>query len=179
MIYKQTELKNNANITELISFLILLTGNIFLYIIIRNSYHIAEPYAAAAGGIALALLIGKNNGLEKLNKTPKILEKFYNIYLPIFYDKISGSLNYIDNKILSNYKLILFISKLPVKITNWIEVNVMNKSVSFVSDISKELSRRDMLLQQGNVQTYNAYAFIIVTAIIALVIAGYLLIFGG
>lgn len=179
MIYKQTELKNNANITELISFLILLTGNISLYIIIRNSYHIAEPYAAAAGGIALALLIAKNNGLEKLNKTPKILENFYNIHLPIFYDKISGCLNYIDNKILSNYKLILFISKLPVKITNWIEVNVMNKSVSFVSDISKELSRRDMLLQQGNVQTYNAYAFIIVTAIIALVIAGYLLIFGG
>ena len=177
MIYKQTELKNNTNVVELISFLILLAGNVCLYIILRVSYHISEPYAAAMGGLALALLLGKNNALGKFNQTPKILEKIYNNHLPVFYDKISGSLNYIDNKILSNYKPILFISKLPVKITNWIEVNVMNKSVSLVSDISKGFSRRDMLLQSGNVQTYNAYAFIILTAIIALVIVGYLVIF--
>lgn len=178
LLYKNTKLKNNANLTELIAFFILLSGNISLYFILSGTYHISEPYAGAIGGAALAILFAKNNKLEKLNKTPRLLEKFYNNIVPVVYEKFSKCLNYIDNKILSNYKPIIYLSKLPVKMTDWIEVNIMNKSVSLISNISKELSERNMLLQSGNVQTYNAYAFIFVTVIIAFIIIGYTIIFG-
>jgi len=179
VIYKSSEFIQTGYITKVLSYAVLLCGNIALYLMLRQTYTIEEPYAAAIGGIALALLMGKNNALEKFNQTPKILERIYNNFIPIIYNKISFGLDFIDNKILSNYKPILFLSKYSVKIVNWIEINIMNKSVSLVSNISKEFSRRGMLLQDGNIQTYNAYAFIIVSVIIALVIIGYLLIFGG
>ena len=179
LLYKNTELTNKFNIINVMSYIILICGNALLYLMLRQTYTIAEPYAAAIGGIALAILLGKNDNLEKINQTPKILEKIYNNFAPAVYDKISLRFNFVDNKILSNYEPILFLSKLPIRIVNWIEVNVMNKSVSLISGISKEFSRRDMLLQSGNVQTYNAYAFIIVSVIITLVIVGYLMIFGG
>ena len=145
----------------------------------RGSYHLAEPIAAAFGGLCLGLLLAKNNTLEKINQTPKALEKLYNKFVPALYKKISQGLNFTDNKILSNYSILIFLSKLTVKVTNIIEEKIMNKSVSFVSDISKEFSKRDMILQNGNVQTYNAYAFILVTLVIALVIMGYKIIIGG
>ncbi len=176
LIYKNSEIIKDCNVVELLSFIILFCGNILIYSMFRQTYTLAEPYAAAIGGIAFALLLGKKNVIEKINQTPKFLEKFYNNLVPRVYDKISLWLSFIDNKILSNYKLILFISKLPIKIVDWIEINIMNKYVSFVSNISKDLSRHDMLLQNGNVQTYNAYAFIIVSVIIALMIIGYLVI---
>ena len=178
IIYKNSEFRNNVNVIELTAFLVLLTGNMSLYIILHGTYQIKEPFAAAIGGIVLALLLGKNNLLTKIENTPKLLEKTYNNFVPAVYEKFATGLNYADNKIFANFKPIIFLSKLPVRITNWIEVNVMNKSVSLVSDISKELSRLDMILQSRNVQSYNAYAFIIVTIIIAFVIVGYTLIFG-
>jgi len=177
LIYKNNEITNTHSVIKILSYLILLCCNISLYLMLRQSYTIAEPYAAAIGGIALAFLLGKNNLLERLDKTPKFTEKVYNNFVPMIYDKISAGLNFIDNKILSNHKPILFLSKLPVKIINWIEINVMNKTVSLISDVSRELSRSELLLQNGNVQRYNAYAFIIVTIITTLVILGYLLIF--
>ena len=178
LIYRNAELTAKINYVELIAFLILLFGNAGLYIMLFGSYHIAEPYAAAIGGTALALLLGKNDKLEKFSTTPKLLEKLYNNVVSKVYEKISMGLDFIDTKILSNYKPVLFISKLPVKIVNWVEVNVMNKSVSLVSNISKNFSKSDMLLQSRNVQSYNAYAFIMVAIVIALVIAGYTLLFG-
>ena len=54
----------------------------------------------------------------------------------------------------------------------------MNKSVELIRDISKRFSKTDKYLQSGNVQTYNAYAFILLAIVIALVITGYRLIFG-
>ena len=45
-------------------------------------------------------------------------------------------------------------------------INVMNKSVGMVSDISKSISKGEMLLQNRNVQSYNAYAFIIVSIVL-------------
>ena len=149
-----------------------------IYILLFGSYHISEPFVASIGGIALALLLARKNLLENLNKTPKIFEKIYNDLIPCLYNKISNLLNYIDNKILSNYKTILCIAKTPVKVTAWIEENIMNKTVTLVSDISKGISKSDMILQSKNVQTYNAYAFIIFTIIIALVILGYTLLLG-
>ena len=74
LIYKNSQLKNNTNFIELTAYLILLFGNIALYLVLRQYYTIAEPYSAAIGGLALALLLGKHNSLEKFN-TPKIMER--------------------------------------------------------------------------------------------------------
>lgn len=177
LIYKQVQLKNNTNLIELIAFLILFLGNVSLYIILRSSYSINEPFAAATGGVALALLLGKNNALEKLSNTPKLLEKFYKGFVPYVYEKFTQVLNLIENKVLYNYSPIIFMAKLPIKITNWIEINIMNKSVKLISNASKEISKRDMMLQNGNIQAYNAYAFILITIAISLVIAIYTLFF--
>lgn len=176
LIYQKSELKNNFYKSEFLSFIILLFSNISLYIVLRNTYHIKEPFAAALGGICLAILLYKHNALEKIYKTPKILEKIYNNFVPFIYEKLSELADFIDNKILSNYKPLIFVSKLPVKFTDWVETNLMNGGVNLVSRLSKGLSKRDMVLQSGNVQTYNAYAFILVTLIIALLIIGYTII---
>ncbi len=178
LVYQNSELTLKTDYVELFSYLILFFANAGLYLMILGTYHLAEPFAAATGGTALALLLGRNNCLEKFNKTPKLLEKFYNNIVSSLYAKISQGLNFVDTDILANYKPVLFISKLFVKITNWIETNIMNGSVSFVSSAFKWISKRDMLMQSGNVQTYNAYAFIMVAAVIALVIVGYTLLFG-
>ena len=177
IIYKNSELSGEKNNIELGTFLILLFGNIVLYIILLGSYSLSEPYAAAIGGAGLAILTGKHNNLERFNKTPKLLEKFYNKVVSTTFDNTAGLLNFIENRFFANYKQILFFSKIPVKVTGWIEENVMNKSVSLICEFSKNISKHNMIMQSGNVQTYNAYAFIIVTAVIAFVIICYTLIF--
>jgi NADH-quinone oxidoreductase subunit L len=175
LIYKNSEQAGEKNLNEITAFFILLSGNILLYILLRGSYHIAEPYAAGVGGVAFALLLCKHNGLEKFNKTPKITETILNAIFPAIYMKLSQGLVFIENNLFSNYKPILFMSKLPVKIADFIEEKIMNKSVNMVRDISKLFSKYDKCLQTGNVQRYNAYAFIFVTIVITLIITGYTL----
>ena len=178
LLYKNNELTKEKNLLELMSFLILLFGNVVIYILISGSYKLAEPYAAAIGGLCLALLLGRKDKLEIINKTPKLMEKFANNFAPFVYSKISEGLNYAEKNVLSEYKPILFVSKACVCTVNWLEENVMNKSVELIRDISKRFSKTDKYLQSGNVQTYNAYAFILLAIVIALVITGYRLIFG-
>ena len=176
LIYKKTELKNCLNISELTAFIILIAGNIFVYLILKNTYHIKEPYIAAIGGLCLGILLFKNNALEKINNTPKLIERLCNNFVPYIYNKFSSAMNYIDEKVLSDYKSFIFISKLPVRLIGWIENNIMNRAVTLISYVSNNISKGDTLLQSGNVQTYNAYGFIIITLIIALVIIGYTII---
>ena len=176
LIYKKDEVKGNPCKTELIAFLILLFGNISLYALLRDTYHIKEPFAAAIGGMCLALLLFRHNALEKLNQTPKILERIYNNFVPAVYDKISDGMNFIDNKILSNYKPLIFFIKKLIKLVDWSENKIMNGAVRAITGFSKGMSKRDIIMQSGNVQTYNAYAFIIVTLTISFVIIGYTII---
>ena len=176
LIYKKDEVKGNPCKTELIAFLILLFGNISLYALLRDTYHIKEPFAAAIGGMCLALLLFRHNALEKLNQTHKILERIYNNFVPAVYDKISDGMNFIDNKILSNYKPLIFFIKKLIKLVDWSENKIMNGAVRAITGFSKGMSKRDIIMQSGNVQTYNAYAFIIVTLTISFVIIGYTII---
>ena len=177
LVYKDTNLKNNTDLTELTAFLILLFGNISLYVVFAGSYSLAEPLAVAVGGLALAILFAKHDALDNIKNCPKLLERTYNVFVPRVYAGFTQGLNYIENNFLSNYKPIIFIAKWLVKVTNFVEIGVMNKSVSFVSNLSKSFSKLDMMLQTKNIQAYNAYAFIILTIILALVIAGYTIIF--
>ena len=176
LIYKKNEFTHTRNITKAFAYTILLCGNITLYLALRENYTIAEPFVAAIGGLCLALLLGRHKVLEKFNNTPKIMEKLFYNFVPKIYDKFTSGMNYLDNNILANHKPLIFIAKTGINIVEWIEINILNRTVTLVSDFSKWLSKSNMVLQSGNVQTYNAYAFIIVTIITALVIVGYTII---
>ena len=70
----------------------------------------------------------------------------------------------------TNYIPLVWCAKLPVKITGWIEENIINKIVKLTAFGLKSLSHIDMKAQSGNIQRYNAYAFIIVTLILSCLI---------
>ena len=63
----------------------------------------------------------------------------------------------------------------------FIENKIMNGSVSFIANTFRNISSLNLKAQNGNVQRYNAYAFIIITAILTCLIFGYtaMLIFVG
>ena len=175
MLYDKTQKTQKFDYREFFAFLILLGGNIIIYYLIRGTYTISEPFAAAIGGGCLALLLYKRKKLEIISN-PKILEKLFNKFVPYVYSKFAEAMNFIENNIFSNYNAVIKFSKSLVFCAEQIENKVMNRTISAISDISKEISKRDSILQSGNVQTYNAYALIIVTVIIALVITGYIVI---
>ena len=53
----------------------------------------------------------------------------------------------------------------------------MNKSVKITVNSAKKLSEWGAKLQSRNVQTYNAYGFILLTIVITLIIIGYTMMF--
>ena len=177
IICQKVQLINNVNIVELVSYLFLLLGNVGIYFLLRNHYYLAEPVVISFGGLCLAFLLNNHNLLEKFNSAPMLLEKFYNIVILAMYKKTVDICNFIENNIFKKYGLIILIAKTPVKITNWIEQHVMNKTVSLISNFAKTISKRDMILQSRNIQTYNAYALIIITIIMFFIIIGYTIIF--
>ena len=161
-----------------ISSLILLLFNIALYMFLRGTYQISEPVVAALGGLTTAILLYKQNALEKFSKTPNIAEKINNIYIPYIYQKLSIILYKLETNLFENYNPIIIISKYFVKSFNWVEENIMNGTVKLVADTSKLLSEADKRIQSRNVQNYNAYGFIIIAVIITLVIISYTFILG-
>ena len=89
------------------------------------------------------------------------------------YEKIALACNFVDVKILSNYKPFGTVLKIGVKVSDFVETYIMNGFVNIVANGSKKISETDSILQSGNVQTYNAYAFILVTIVITFVIVTY------
>ncbi len=175
IVIKSSTLYKKINIAEVIPAAVLMILNVFFYLKLRTSvdYYISLPFYTAITGVITASIIQKTRLADKLSETPKLLEKFYNNILAKLYKNISEVCDFIDNKIFSNHKPAVFISKLLVKSMNFIEENVMNKTVSLTSDSLKEISKIDSVLQTKNIQTYNAYAFVIITCIITLVILSY------
>lgn len=174
---KECEYSGKIGIVELSS-IILLAGNIGIYLFLRGTYNLSEPVAAAIGGLCLAILLFKNKKLETISNTPKLMEKFNNQLMPYLYDKISCLSLWFEKNICENYRGIIYLSKSGVRTAEWIENNVMNASVSAVSKSSRYISLKDKKMQSGNVQNYNAYGFIILTIIIVLVIMSYIIIMG-
>ncbi len=171
LIYKKSEKTEDKNWIEILASLMLLGFNVFLYIKLRGCYHISEPYVAAIGGACLAGLLYRHGYLEKFSKIPKFIEKTYSLFIPKLYTKFAISLNIFENKIVSNYKPITALSKAVVKLSNFIETNIMNKSVTLTAGAINNLSKLDMKLQTKQVQNYNVYAFVIISIIITLVVA--------
>ena len=78
-----------------------------------------------------------------------------------------------DFLVLGNYSPITRIAGGCVKIASWIEINIMNNAVNFVVDFSRRLSAISKQLQTKNVQWYNFYGFIIITAVISMLVITY------
>ena len=178
LIIDNKKLVNKIDIWEYLPIALLFLLNVFFYFFIRNkiSYKIAEPFWIALIGWGVVYVFYVKNILTKFSKTPKLLENLYNVILVEIYSKISNFAYFVDNKIFANYQPIIKLSTLGVRIVNWVEKNIMNKSVDITVDATKKLSEWDSKIQSGNIQSYNSYAFILVTVIICLVIIAYTLI---
>ena len=127
-------------------------------------------------GVIAAIILNKLNALRIINKLPHLTEKIIYKCVPAVYGKLADLSACFDEKVFGNYKPIKNISVFCVKAVDFTEQKIMNGSVKLVAGFAKLFSKGDMVLQTKNVQTYNAYAFILVTIIIALVTAGYMLI---
>lgn len=175
VMIKDKQLINKIDTFEYIPIASLFLLNIVFYFLVREkvSYKVAEPFWAALAGWAAVYLLHTKNLLTKVSKTPKLLENAYNNVLPKTYNSISNAANYIDTKILSNYKPLLLIAKTNIKFIDWIETNVMNNSVTLTVKFAKKFSEWNAKLQSRNVQNYNAYAFMIITIVLCLVIIAY------
>ena len=169
------KLENKVDWAEYLPIAFLFILNIAFYFFIRRhaEYKIAEPFYMALAGWIVVYLCYIKNYLTKLNETPKLLEKFYNSILSFVYAKVAEACDFVDTRILNNYKPFVQLLKLSVRVADFVETRIMNGTVNAVTSGFKKLSETDSILQSGNVQTYNAYAFILVTIVITLVIITY------
>lgn len=175
IMVQNKKLVNRINLAKYAPIAVLFLLNIVFYFAVRGkvAYKVAEPFWAALAGWAAVYFLYTKNLLTKFDKTPKLLERFYNNVLAKIYEKFAIAMNFIDVKVFGNYKPLLIASKCGVKTAGWIEENIMNKSVTLTADLTKMLSKWGSKLQTKNIQSYNAYAFILVTIVVSLVIIAY------
>lgn len=175
VMVQNKKLVNRINLAKYAPVAVLFLLNIVFYFAVRGkvAYKVAEPFWAALAGWAAVYFLYTKNLLTKFDKTPKLLERFYNNVLAKIYEKFAIAMNFIDVKVFGNYKPLLIASKCGVKTAGWIEENIMNKSVTLTADLTKMLSKWGSKLQTKNIQSYNAYAFILVTIVVSLVIIAY------
>ena len=178
LMIQEEKLENKIDWAKYLPIAILFLLNICFYFFIRrhSEYKIAEPFYSALAGWIVVYLFYSKNWLSKFKETPKLLEKFYNNVLRNVYEKTAQFFDFIDTKILNNYNPLGVILKGGIKFADFVETKIMNGSVSFVENSSKKISEIDSILQSGNVQTYNAYAFILVTIVITFVLVTYKLV---
>ena len=179
VVIQDKKLVNTVNFKKFIPIGFLFLLNIVFYFFVRGKveYKIAEPFYLAFLGWAVVYILYVKNLLTKFTTTPKILENFYNKILVKIYEKIAQVSDFIELNFLSNYKPVMLFAKCSVKISDWIEENIMNKSVKITVNSAKKLSEWGAKLQSRNVQTYNAYGFILLTIVITLIIIGYTMMF--
>lgn len=175
IMVQNKKLVNRINLAKYAPIAVLFLLNIVFYFAVRGkvAYKVAEPFWAALAGWAAVYFLYTKNLLTKFDKTPKLLERFYNNGLAKIYEKFAIAMNFIDVKVFGNYKPLLIASKCGVKTAGWIEENIMNKSVTLTAALTKMLSKWGSKLQTKNIQSYNAYAFILVTIVVSLVIIAY------
>lgn len=175
VMIKDKNLVNRIDTFEYLPIAFLFLLNIIFYFFIREkvSYKVAEPFWAALAGWAAVYILHTKNLLTKFSRTPRLLEKLYNNILTKIYSFIANTANYVDVKILADYRPLIWFARFDVKFVNWIEMNIMNKAVSVTCGSAKKFSEWCEKLQTKNVQSYNAYAFIIVTIVLCLVIIAY------
>lgn len=167
--------------SQFVSELALMLLNIGFYLYLRKhfSYTIAEPFWSALTAWVVVYILYVKNAFWKVPVLYNwclngfYLDKFYSKTIPDLYKKFSNILDKIDTKIFSNYLVPITVAKFGVLVSDKIETYIMNGSVRFVTSFSKWVSACDKKAQNGNIQRYNAYAFIIITVILTCLIIGY------
>lgn len=167
--------------SNFISALILLIMNIVFYFYIRTQfkYEISIPFWTSLTAWVCTYILYIKNSFRKVPIIYSLalegfyLDKFYSNNIVQVYNWISNKLNNIETKIFSNYNLIIYLANLGVKVSNYIETKIMDGSVSLITKSAKMISLIDLKSQDGNIQKYNAYAYIIITTIITCLIIGY------
>lgn len=175
VMIKDREIEKSFDYSKYIPAGALLILNIVFYFIIRRhlTYQIAEPFWLALTAWIVVYILYTRNLLTRFPAVPKLIEDFSYKIIPFVYEKFAGVCSFVDTKILGNYKPLIFTASMGVKFSGLIEKYVMDGSVNFITSCAKMFSYADKKLQSKNVQTYNAYAFIIITVILSLVITGY------
>jgi len=182
LMAKENELeKKSVKNPETFALLGFLGLNILFYIFVRQKidYKIAEPFwAALTAWICVYVLYIKNAFwkvpfLYSVAKNGFYLDKFYTNFCANIYTSFARLCNKFDSSVLSNYFVIKSFAKYSVKTFSFIEQYVMNGTVEFVRNSFNKLSMFDLKAQSGNIQQYNAYAFIIITLIIIGLIFAY------
>ncbi len=182
--------KKYCNIYELISFILLFVANIIFYIYLRkhSEYQIAESFWAALTAWICVYILYSKNAFRKipifypLTYNGFYLDKFYTKFCVKMYGFFANICSTLDIRILANYKPIINFAKILVKIFDLIENYIMNGIIKIIVDLFKNVSIIYSKAQNGNIQNYNAYAFIIITIIITSLILAYLamlIYFGG
>lgn len=173
--------KSDINFAEIIGIAGFFILNIGFYIYLKNfvKYQITEPFWFALSTCVLAYILYKKDAFKQVPVLYPLclngfyLDKFYSTVVVKTYTTFTNILNSVDTKILGNYKPIIFLSKLGVRIIAFVENNVMNKTVTLISEFSKAISKFDMKAQSGKIQRYNLYAFIIITVILSTLLIAY------
>lgn len=173
---KELDKTGKVDLIRIIPCICLILADILLYVYLKlnTSYEIKEPFFVALVAWGVVYVLYKKNLLEKYTKTSHILADFSNNIIPKYYLSVANLAENSEE----------FLSKIPlkkfalifVKSVNWVEINMMNKSVSFTADLFKKISETDMRLQLGNVQAYNAYALWIITITVSFIIIVYTLV---
>jgi NADH-quinone oxidoreductase subunit L len=155
--------------------------NIAFYFYIRKSthYQINEPFWAALTAWICVYILYVKDGFKQIPIIYPLalngfyLDKFYTTIIVNGFNEFTQKLNIMEKKIFSNYNPITSLTTFGIKISNFIETHIMNGSVNLLTKSAKTLSLLNSKAQNGNIQRYNEFAFIIITAILACLIIGY------
>lgn len=172
---KPSKSENLANIG------LLLLNILFYFYLHKNfQYKIAEPFWAALTAWVVVYVLYIKNAFWKVPILYPIayngfyLDKIYTSLLVKIYNWVANLCAWIDLKIFGNYLLLTSSAKFGVKTFALIENKVMNGALNLTTKFFKKLSLIDSRAQSGNIQHYNAYAFIIITIILTCLIFGYI-----
>ncbi len=191
VVYDSAGLQKDKNpIVENFAIIGLLVLNVLFYIYLHKTaqYTIAEPFwVALTAWICVYILYVKKAFwkvpiLYSITHNGFFLDKIYTFFCEKIYSGFANICNFVDTKIFANYKLIIFGAKSSVKLSEFVENNIMNGFVKVLTLGFKKLSMLDLRAQNGNIQNYNIYAFIIITVVITSLIFAYtamLIYFGG
>jgi NADH-quinone oxidoreductase subunit L len=173
--------KKRPNILELIASSGLLILNILFFIYLQKtiSYKINGPFWTAIIALLITYFLYRKNAFYKipilyqLAKNGFYLDKFYTHIFAKIYDIIASISNLFEIKILNNYFLPVNVARTTVNFFNFIEEKFMNGFIKFIIKIFNKISLLNLKAQTGNIQRYNAYAFIIITIILTCLMLGY------
>ena len=175
--------KIKPQILELISISGLLILNILFYIYLHKNaqYNVAECfYGAFTAWVVVYLLYIKKAFwkvplLYNLALNGFYLDKFYNYFCVKFYKLLTDFCNVIETKLFGNYSLIIKCVNIGVKSFAFIENKIFNGTINYITKIFRKISLLDLRIQNGNIQCYNMYAFMLIILIALSLVIGYLI----